>query len=253
MDKSTKTAPRGIAEAEWQARIQLAAAYRIFDHLGWTEMIYNHITLRVPGEEGTFLINPFGLCYDEVTASNLVKIDVHGNRLAGEHPVNPAGFIIHGAIHAALPDAHCVIHTHTTEGIAVACQENGLAADSFHSVILYKRVGYHDFEGITTNPGEQGRLLASIGSHRAVILRNHGLLTWGGSLPEAFLWMWHLQRACEIQVMSHAMGPVRKLPKEVCEKSHALLTSFNQQTAFGADVFAAMQRKIDRIAPSYRE
>jgi ribulose-5-phosphate 4-epimerase/fuculose-1-phosphate aldolase len=242
-----------MSDAEWQARIELAAAYRIFDRLGWTELIYNHITVRVPGEEGAFLINPFGLSYDEVTASNLVKIDVRGRKLApSEHPVNPAGFIIHGAIHGAMPEAHCVMHTHTTQGMAVACQEGGLAMSNFHAVVLHRRVGYHDFEGITTNPDEQPRLLKSIGGHKAVILRNHGLLSWGGTLPEAFMWMWHLQRACEVQVAAHAMGPVRTVPTEVCEKSYRLLMDFNPDTAFGADVFAALQRKIDRVDPSYR-
>lgn len=246
--------PPLMSEAEWQARTQLAAAYRIFDHLGWVELIYNHITLRVPGEDGAFLINPFGLSYDEVTASSLVKIDIQGRALSpSPYAVNEAGFVIHSAIHGALPEAHCVIHTHTTAGMAVASLDGGLAMSNFHAVVLYDHIAYHDFEGITTNLGEQPRLLASMGSNRAVILRNHGLLTWGSTLPEAFMWMWHMQRACEVQLAAHPAGAVRPVATDVCEKSRALLMDFSRGKSFGADVFAALQRKIDRLDPSYRQ
>lgn len=246
--------PPLMSEAEWQARTQLAAAYRIFDHLGWVELIYNHITLRVPGEEGAFLINPFGLSYDEVTASSLIKIDIQGRALCpSPYAVNEAGFVIHSAIHGAVPEAHCVVHTHTTAGMAVASLDGGLAMTNFHAVVLYDRIGYHDFEGITTNLDEQPRLLASMGSNRAVILRNHGLLTWGSTLPEAFMWMWHMQRACEVQLAAHPAGAVRPVATDVCEKSRALLMDFSRGKAFGADVFAALQRKIDRLDPSYRQ
>lgn len=241
-------------DSEKQCRIQLAAAYRIFDLMGWTEMIYNHITLSVPGEPGSFLINPFGLSYDEVTASNLLKIDVHGRKLC-DSPwgVNPAGFTIHGAIHEALPEAACVMHTHTTAGMAVACQEGGLEMSNFHAVLLYKRIGYHDFEGINVNPDENPRLLADIGTNRAVILRNHGLLSWGATVPEAFEWLWHLQRACEVQIAANSTGPVRMVDAAVCERSYDLLIDFNRKADFGVDMFAALQRKLDRLDPSYRE
>ena len=165
-------------------RIELAACYRVFAMLGWTEMIYNHITVRLPasvaGEERQFLINPFGLHYSEVTASNLVKIDVGGRVLDGSaHRVNPAGFTVHGAIHEGLPGAHCVMHTHTTAGTAVACLQGGLQQTNFYSAQLHDMVAYHDFEGITIHAEEAPRLLASIGARQAVILRNHGLLAWG--------------------------------------------------------------------------
>ena len=163
------TRPAHIAPEEWALRVQLAAAYRIFDHLGWTELIYNHITVRVPGAERHFLINPFGLHYSEVTASNLVKIDLAG-KIVGESawPVNPAGFTIHGAIHANIEDAHCVMHTHTTAGMAVACSRGGLSMNNFYSAQLHEKLAYHDFEGITVHADEAPRLLASIGTKPAV-------------------------------------------------------------------------------------
>jgi len=172
---------------EWEARVQLAACYRVFAFLGWTEMIYNHITLRLPqeacGSEKQFLINPFGLHYSEVTASNLVKIDLKGKALDGSpYPVNPAGFTVHAALHDNLPEAHCVMHTHTTAGVSVACMKEGLQQTNFYTAQLHNMVAYHDFEGITIHSDEAPRLLSSIGNKQAVILRNHGLLAWGATL-----------------------------------------------------------------------
>src|SRR5678815_4490350 len=189
-----------VSEAEREARVQLAACYRIFNHLGWVEMIFNHITLRVPGPEKLLLINPFGLHYSEITASSLVLIDIEGNPVREtKYPVNRAGFVIHSAIHAALPEAHCVMHTHTTTGMAVACLKEGLSPHNFYGAMLQGHVAYHDFEGITVEEGEKERLVRDIGDKPAVILRNHGLLAWGPSVPEAFLTLWTLQRACDVQ------------------------------------------------------
>ena len=203
-----------LTDAERAARVELAAAYRIFDHLGWTELIFNHITLRVPGPEKVFLINPFGLHYREVTASSLVAIDVEGNPVRPTaYPINRAGFVIHSAIHRSIPDAHCVMHTHTTTGMAVACLKGGLSHDSFNGAQLHGRVAYHDFEGVTVDEGEQARMLASIGDRRAVILRNHGLLAWGSSVAEAFMTLWTLQRACDVQVASSAMGAMNPVSR----------------------------------------
>src|SRR5215510_12341991 len=177
---ATKLESQRFSAAEWKLRVDLAACYRIFDHLGWIEMIFNHITVRVPGPEKHFLINPFGLTYREVTASDLVKIDIDGNPVGhNAYPVNPAGFIIHAAIHGNREDAHCVMHTHTTTGIAVACKTAGLSHDNFYGAQLTGRVAYHDFEGVTVHPDEQPRLLASIGDKHLVILRHHGLLALG--------------------------------------------------------------------------
>jgi ribulose-5-phosphate 4-epimerase/fuculose-1-phosphate aldolase len=175
-----RTAQFPLSDAERAARVQLAACYRIFDHLGWTEMIFNHISLRVPGPEKAFLINPFGLHYREVTASNLVLIDIEGRPLREtKWPVNLAGFVIHSAIHESIPEAHCVMHTHTTNGIAVASLKDGLSPNNFYGAQLHERVAYHEFEGITIELGEKERLVRSIGNKRAVILRNHGLLSVG--------------------------------------------------------------------------
>lgn len=198
--------PAGMAAEEWAARLELASLYRAFDWLGWTESIYNHLTLRVPGPEKQYLINPFGLNYNEVTASNLVKIDLAGETRDGStHPVNKAGFVIHGAIHAARDDAHCIIHTHTTAGMAVACKQGGLRHDNFYSAILYGEVAFHDFEGISTDVDERPRLVKSLGGKAVLMLRNHGLLVVGGSVTEAFQTYWTLQRACEVQLAADSM------------------------------------------------
>jgi ribulose-5-phosphate 4-epimerase/fuculose-1-phosphate aldolase len=242
-----------MTPAERDARVQLAAAYRIFDYLGWTELIYNHITLRLPGPELHFLINPFGLRYAEVTASNLVKIDLEG-RVVGksEWPVNPAGFTIHGAIHAGIPNAHCVMHTHTTAGMAVACSQAGLSMSNFYSAQLHGKVAYHDFEGITVHPDEGPRLIRNIGDKPAVILRNHGLLAWAESLPRAFAILWLLNRACEIQLASTAMGAVIEIPEDIQRKCTRDSLQFNPSFGAGQDVFDALTRAIDAIDPSYK-
>jgi ribulose-5-phosphate 4-epimerase/fuculose-1-phosphate aldolase len=242
-----------MSPAEQAARVQLAAAYRIFDFLGWTELIYNHITLRLPGPERHFLINPFGLRYAEVKASNLVKIDRAG-KVVGESqwPVNPAGFTIHGAIHAGIPNAHCVMHTHTTAGMAVACSQGGLSMSNFYSAQLHGKVAYHDFEGITVHADEGPRLIANIGDRPAVILRNHGLLAWAESLPRAFAILWLLNRACEIQLASTAMGAVIEIPADIQRKCTRDSLQFNPSFGAGQDVFDALTRAIDAIDPSYR-
>ncbi len=196
-----------IADEEWRLRQELADCYQLFAHLGWTEAIFNHITVRVPGPERHYLINPFGLTYDEVTPENLVKIDLAG-RPVGPTPymVNPAGFIIHSAIHAAREDAHCIIHVHTTAGVAVACKERGLSHDNFYGAQFDGRVAYHDFEGISVHADEQPRLVRSLGDKDVLILRNHGLLVVGPDIPNAFRWLWTLQRACEVQCQSAAIA-----------------------------------------------
>ncbi|MEP7084696.1 MAG: class II aldolase/adducin family protein [Betaproteobacteria bacterium] len=214
--------PAAMSEQEWRLRLELAACYRLFDHLRWTELIYNHITVRVPtvpGAPAQYLINPYGLNYNEVTANNLIRIDVAGNKLDGSpHALNAAGFVIHSAIHAARDDAHCIMHTHTTAGMAVACKASGLRADNFYSAILAGRVGYHDFEGITTALDEQPRLVASLGRHDVLILRNHGLLAVGPHIPAAFATMWTLQRACEVQHAADAMtGANLPIPNTVLQ------------------------------------
>ena len=213
-------APAGMDPDEWALRLELAACYRLFDWLGWTELVFNHITARVPGHEGAqaqYLINPFGLHYAEVTATNLVRINLAGE-VQGDntHPVNAAGFVIHSAVHAARGDAHCIMHTHTTAGCAVSCKEEGLRHDNFYSAMMFGDVAYHDYEGVTTSVDEQPRLIASLGSRNHLILRNHGLLAVGPDIPGAFNRLWTLQRACEIQLASDAgVGPNRQIAQDI--------------------------------------
>ena len=206
LDSLDQVRPKDMSVQEWRLRLELAACYRLYDFLGWTEMIYNHITVRIPDsphDNPQYLINPYGLHYAEVTARNLVKTDVQVT-LSGdsEYPINPARFTIHSAIHGARHDAQCVMHTHTTAGMAVACKKDGLRYDNFYTALLYDQVAYHDFEGITTDPQECTRLVSSIGQKNILILRNHGLLVAGADVPSAFQTMWTVQRGCEIQLAS---------------------------------------------------
>ena len=240
-----------VTEAERKARVELAAAYRIFDMLGWVEMIFNHITVRVPGPEVRFLINPFGLAYREITASDLVLIDIDGNPVREtQWPVNRAGFVIHSAIHGAIEQAHCVMHTHTTTGIAVACLEEGLSPNNFYGSMLVGQVAYHEFEGISVEPGERERLVRDIGNKPYVILRNHGLLAWGPSVPEAFTRLWTLQRACDVQIAAAGAGRMHAIRPEVFAQTVREGGPAEKRTC--DDVFAALQRQLDARDSSYR-
>jgi ribulose-5-phosphate 4-epimerase/fuculose-1-phosphate aldolase len=227
--------------------------------LGWTEMIYNHITVRVPttasGDEKQFLINPFGLHYSEVTASNLVKINLKGEVLDGsKHHINPAGFVVHATLHDGLEGAHCVMHTHTTAGVAVACLQNGLMQTNFYSAQLHNMVAYHDFEGITIHAAEGPRVLKSIGNKQAVILRNHGLLAWGSAVPETFAILWTLQRACEIQLATFSMGPAIPVAEDIAARCTRDSLQFDvNHGGAGKDVFDALMRQVDKLDASYRQ
>jgi ribulose-5-phosphate 4-epimerase/fuculose-1-phosphate aldolase len=245
--------PERFGVAEWQARVELAAAYRIFDRLGWTELIYNHISLRVPGPEAHFLINPFGLHYSEVCASNLVKVDLDGKVVGhSDWPINPAGFTFHGAIHAALPEAHCVMHLHTTAAQAVCCLRDGLAFSNFYAAQLYGKLAYHDFEGITVHLEEGQRILASAGGKPVLLLRNHGPVTIGANVAQAFSLMWLVQRACEVQLATQSMGEAVPIPTPVLEKCVADSLQFDPRFGAGQDAFNALQRLVDRVDPGYR-
>jgi ribulose-5-phosphate 4-epimerase/fuculose-1-phosphate aldolase len=245
--------PPRFATDEWEARVRLAAAYRIFDHLGWTELIYNHISLRVPGEDGHYLINPFGLHYSEVCASNLIKVDLDGQIVGhADWPVNPAGITFHSAIHATLAEAHCVMHLHTTATQAVCSLRDGLAFTNFYAAQLYGKVAYHDFEGITVHADEGARILKSAEGRPVLLLRNHGPVTIGTTLPEALSLMWLVNRACEIQVATQAMGEAIPIARPVLEKCVADALQFNPKYGAGEDAFAALQRLVDRKDPSYR-
>jgi ribulose-5-phosphate 4-epimerase/fuculose-1-phosphate aldolase len=210
----------------------------------------------VSGPDKHFLINPFGLHYSEVTASNLVKIDLEGRVIDDSpHKVNPAGFTVHAAIHHAVADAHCIMHTHTTAGVAVACLKGGLQQTNFYTAQLHDMVAYHDFEGITIHADEGPRLLQSMGSKQALILRNHGLLTWGLTLPQTFAILWTLQRACEVQLATFSMGgidgaiPVTEAIAQRCTRD---ALQFHPDHGAGNDMFDALVRQVDRLDASYR-
>jgi ribulose-5-phosphate 4-epimerase/fuculose-1-phosphate aldolase len=261
MQDGTLTAERPantrIDQAEWDLRVKLAAAYRLVDHYGWTEQIYGHLTARVPGVEDHFLINPWGLSYDEVTASNLVKIDVEGRVVAGgEHAVNYAGFIIHSAIHMTRSsENHVVMHTHTRAGMAIAAIKEGLLPVSMFATVFHNRLGYHEYEGASLYPDERARIVKSLGPHKAMILRNHGLLVVGKTVPECFLRLYRLERACQVQLDAAAAGTLNSVSPEVADQSAADLDSYQamQPRAEGEIEFAALMRKLDRMDNSYRD
>ncbi|MCB2088676.1 MAG: class II aldolase/adducin family protein [Sphingomonadaceae bacterium] len=241
------------SEAEWNARLELAACYRIFDMLGWSESIYNHISVRVPDEPDAFLINPFGLLWGEVTASNLVKIDIDGNTLSGNYPVNKAGFTQHAYFHRHLDWAHAIVHTHTPDTMAVCATEGGLAPTNFYSCFFQGHIGYHDFEGITVREEEGARLLENLGTNRILMLRNHGPVVMGRTVAEMFLSYYMLQRACEVQVKTASMGKPIIVPPEVIAVHQR---DQNQVELPGGPGHADLQawiRKLDSIDRSWRD
>jgi ribulose-5-phosphate 4-epimerase/fuculose-1-phosphate aldolase len=251
---ATQLKPRiGCSDAEWEARLDLAACYRIFDHLGWSESIYNHISVKVPGEDGAFLINPYGLMYDEVTASNLVKIDIDGNVLAGNYPVNKAGFTQHAYFHRHIESAHAICHTHTTEGMAVSSHKGGLLPISFYACNFQGQIGYHDFEGVTVREEEGERLLANLSGKRILMLRNHGPVVLGRTIAEMFVTAWSLQRACEIQIATLSQGEPITVPQEVIDVHQRDLGQVALPGGPGKADFEAWKRKIDRIDRSWRD
>src|SRR5215468_9020580 len=249
MPAGSQSAAANVLPEEQQAHESLAAFYRICHMFGWTELIYNHITARVPGPKRHFLINRFGLMYNEITASNLVKIDVDGNVVDGSNaPVNAPGFTIHSAIHMARDDAHFIVHTHTTEGVTVACAEHGLSPHNFYGAQLYGQVAYHDFEGISIDLAERERLVKSLGDKNYMILRHHGLLACGETAAAAFFRMYQLQRACEVQVNTMTMGqglrPLDEavLTRTVQQSQSAVAKGFDKASGFGEDTYVALVR-----------
>lgn len=251
--KKRKQLREQVSPEEWAARVELAACYRLIAHFRMTDWIYNHISARVPGSHEHYLINPFGLLYEEVSASNLVKVDVHGNLAEDvQLDVNPAAFVIHGAIHTARPDVGCVLHTHTAAGVAVAAQQDGLLPISQHAMRVYGQVCYHDFEGIALNNDEQQRLIADVGDRNVLILRNHGLLTMGRTVPEAFELMFYLERACQIQIAATSGTQKLIYPSEaVCQ--HAIAQFDGSPSYIQGRDWQALLRLLDRIDPSYKE
>lgn len=248
-----QVAPQEITAAEWQVRVDLAACYRLCALNGWDDLIYTHISAAVPNEEGRFLINPFGFRFDEICASNLVKIDLAGNIIGHQqYRVNVTGFAIHGAVHAARFDAMCVMHLHNPNGVAVGMQQDGLLPLSQHAMRFYQQIGYHDYEGLALSPTEQSRLIESLGNRPAMLLRNHGTLIAGRTVAEAFVLMDTLDRACLFQLRAQSGGAKLNVPSpEICQKTYKEL--IGDGTPEGVLEWPALLRKLDAISPSYRQ
>ena len=244
-----------VSPEEWAARVDLAAAYRACAMFGWEDLVFTHISLRVPGTEDQFLINPYGVYFDEISASSLVKIDLEGNKLQeSPFPVNAAGFIIHSAIHEGRHDAKCVLHTHTLNGVAVAAQHGGLLPLSQHSMSVLASIGYHDYEGPALYADEKPRLVADLGTASHLILRNHGLLTVGETVADAFVRMYYLETSCDIQIRAQAGGgELIHVRKEILDTAYQTM-----QAGGGAGskasrlVWPGILRKLDRLDSSFR-
>jgi len=244
-----------VSAEEWEARVNLAAAYRLCAHFGWDDLIYTHLSARIPNTDHHFLINPLGLMFEEITASSLVKVDLSGNVLMDTPYIpNAAGFVIHSAIHEAREDANCVIHLHTDYGVALSNQKDGLQMLCQSSIPASANVAYHDYEGFAVNDGEKERLVADMGDKAALILRNHGTLTAGESVAQAFELMYFLEKACKIQILSQSTGqPLYQMSEEAV--SNALRDLRVVAGAKGADTFVwpALLRKMDRMDQSFRD
>jgi ribulose-5-phosphate 4-epimerase/fuculose-1-phosphate aldolase len=250
-----KEVPSGMTEAEWGQRVNLAACYRLIAHYGWDDLVDTHISARVPGGEHHFLINPYGLMFDEITASSLVKVDLDGNQLTeSPYSINPAGFTIHSAIHEVREDAGCVIHLHTPDGTAVAsCQEGLLPLNQTAQLVTFD-LAYHDYEGIALDHDERPRLQKDLGDKNHMLLRNHGTLTVGRSVASAFERMFHLERACTMQVRTRMLGPVAyPVDAMVIDKNTKLLSNPERQELRSTMlVWPALLRKLDRLDASYK-
>ena len=253
MSKKT-TIQEQVSAEEWQLRTDLAACYRIIAMYGWDDLVFTHISARVPGPDEHFLINAYGMLFEEMTASSLVKVDLHGNKvLETSQVVNPAGFVIHSAVHEARPDVTCVLHTHTRSGIAVSAQAEGLLPLSQTSLFPYSSLGYHDYEGVALNDDEKPRLVADLGNNNALILRNHGLLTVGASVADAFLMMYVLETACQIQLLAQSTGAeLKHVPQQIVEGIRAQAEAVTR--GLGGDLaWPGLLRKLDRKDSSYRD
>ena len=243
-----------VSPEEWQTRVDLAACYRLVALYGWDDLVFTHISARVPGSDHHFLINPYGFLFEEITASSLVKVDLHGNVvLDSPYPINPAGFTIHSAIHAAREDAQCVLHIHSINGVAVSAQKNGLLPLSQQSLFALASVGYHDYEGVALNEAEKPRLVADLGEKTALILRNHGLLTCGPSIADAFLAMYILESACMIQLRAQASGgELIAIPDAILAGILAQAKAVTRGLG-GALAWPGLLRRLDRRDSSFRD
>jgi ribulose-5-phosphate 4-epimerase/fuculose-1-phosphate aldolase len=243
-----------VSDVEWEQRVALAAAYRLVAHFKWDDLVFTHISARIPGPEHHFLINPYGMLFDEITASSLVKVDLEGKKVSeSPYEINPAGFVIHSAIHAAREDAKCVLHVHSLNGIAVSAQKQGVLPISQQSIFVLSSLGYHDYEGVALRDDEKPRLVRDLGTKNFLMLRNHGLLTVADSVAEAFLAMYLFESTCTIQVRAQAGGG------ELVHVDPRIIEGAKEQAkgatrgAGGALLWPGMLRRLDRIDPSYKE
>ena len=245
---------KDVSNEEWQQRVDLAACYRLIAMYGWDDLVFTHVSARVPGPDEHFLINAYGLLFEEMTASSLVKVDLNGDKvLDSPHMVNPAGFVIHSAVHEARPDVGCVLHTHTKAGVAVSTQKNGLLPISQTSLFPYASLAYHDYEGVALNDDEKPRLVADLGDKNALMLRNHGLLTTGATIADAFLMMYVFETACQIQVMAQSSGnELIQVPQPIVDGIQAQAEEVTRGLG-GQLIWPGLLRKLDRADPSYRD
>jgi ribulose-5-phosphate 4-epimerase/fuculose-1-phosphate aldolase len=259
---TTRTTRSQVSPEEWEARVQLAACYRLAAHYGWTDLIYTHISSRVPGPKEHFLLNPFGHMFDEITASSLVKVDLEGNIVdPTPYSIHKAGFIIHSAVHAARADANCVIHSHTRAGMAVSMMKCGLLPLTQHAMLFHGRIAYHGSEGLALDTDERKRIARDLGDNAVMILRNHGTLVVGSTVPEAFSMMWNLEKAMQAQVDGMASGQELTTPPEEVARTTARLGYSSEvlpeypdgQSPLGRLEWPALLRRLDRIDPSYRD
>ena len=242
-----------VSPEEWQTRVDLAACYRLVAEFGWSDLVFTHITARVPGTEDQFLINPYGLMFDEITASSLVKIDLEGNKVEeSPFPVNPAGFTIHSAIHAVRHDAQCVLHVHSLNGVAVSAQKNGVLPLSQQSIFILASLAYHDYEGVALNADEKPRLVADFGNKNYLMLRNHGLLTVGKTIADAFQAMYFFEAACTIQIRAQSGGgELIPIPQAIIDGAVAQARAATKSLG-GMLAWPGLLRRLDRKDPSFR-
>jgi ribulose-5-phosphate 4-epimerase/fuculose-1-phosphate aldolase len=248
-------APRGVSTGEWQARVELAAAYRLAAIMGWTDMLGTHFSLRVPDTEDQFLINPYGMLFEEITASSLIKIDTEGNKLSDSpYEVNRAGFVIHSAVHMNAHEAHCVMHCHTQAGVGVSSQKQGLLPITQMALTVMGDVRYHDYEGVADDEGERRRIVEDLGDGTVLILRNHGTLTIGATVGEAFARMYRIERACRFQLAALTGGAEpNPIPREIVDYTiqQGKQLSSTGRAAGGKLMWEALKRKLDREDPDY--
>jgi ribulose-5-phosphate 4-epimerase/fuculose-1-phosphate aldolase len=258
MPSTARIEPKAsISAEEWTMRVDLAAAFRLVHHYGWSDLLATHLSARVPGPGHNFLINGFGLAFDEITASNLIKVDMDGNKLSeSEYEINPAGFVIHSAVHMARPEVACVIHTHTQAGTSVASQKLGLQPMTQHALAVIAQTGYHEYEGIATDLDERQRIARDIADLNVLILRNHGLLTVGRTAGEAFMWMYRAERACRMQIAFQQTGaelmPIPEHVQKITIERNKFNNSAQGYRPIGKREWPALLRILDRTSPGYK-